>query len=156
ADPGAPGVRRPAPTAAGHLLAASPGGAAAFAFPAQGGARTAANLGDPFPGFTGQVRTAAGDVNGDGVADSVFAAGPGGGPDVGLFLGATGARRSFFAHDVVFTAGLFVAVGDINGDGTTDVITGAGAGGSPDVRAFSGADLTGATVLADFLAYDPA
>ena len=48
---------------------------------------------------------------------------------------------------------MFVAAGDVNGDGRDDVITGAGAGGGPHVRVFSGDD---GAELAGFFAYDAA
>jgi hypothetical protein len=103
------------------------------------------------PAFLGGVRVATGDVNGDGVPDIVTAAGPGGGPHVKVFDGRTGALLlQFFAYDSGFTGGVFVAIGDVNGDGQADIITGAGAGGGPHVKAFDGA--TGAQV-ASFFAY---
>jgi hypothetical protein len=106
------------------------------------------------PSFTGGVRVALADFNGDGVPDIVTAAGPGGGPHVKVFDGATGAvLMSFFAYDASFTGGVFVAAGDVNGDGTPDIITGAGAGGGPHVRVFSGKD---GTELMSFFAYAPA
>ena len=41
-----------------------------------------------------------------------------------------------------FTGGVRVATGDINGEGTPDIITGAGAGGGPHVKIFDGSDKT--------------
>jgi hypothetical protein len=104
--------------------------------------------------FTGGVVVAAGDVNGDGRADIITGAGPGGGPHVRVLDGATGTElRSFFAYDPAFTGGVVVAAGDVNGDGRADIITGAGPGGGPHVRVLDGA--TG-TELHSFFAYDPA
>ena len=42
---------------------------------------------DPYPGFIGEARVATADFNGDGIADIVTAAGPGGGPHVRVFDG---------------------------------------------------------------------
>src|SRR5205814_1435174 len=95
---------------------------------------------------------------GDGVLDIVTAAGPGGGPHVKVFDGATGFTiaspvSDFFAYDAPFRGGVYVAAGDVNGDGFPDVITGAGTGGGPHVKVFDG--LTGA-VIYSFFAYDAA
>jgi hypothetical protein len=103
--------------------------------------------------FTGGVRVAAGDVNGDGTVDVVTGAGPGGAPHVKVFDGVTGVEfRSFLAFDPGFTGGVFVAAGDITGDGYADLLVGADAGGSPNVKVFDG--FTGAEVRS-FFAYDP-
>jgi hypothetical protein len=103
--------------------------------------------------FTGGVRVATGDINGDGVADIVTGAGPGAGPHVKVFDGRDNSElRSFFAYGPSFAGGVFVAAGDINGDGLDDIITGAGSGAGPHVKVFDGG--TG-TEIRSFFAYAP-
>ncbi len=106
------------------------------------------------PSFSGGVRVAAGDVNGDGVADIITGAGPGAGPHVKVFDGRTNAElMSFFAFGPQFTGGVFVAAGDVNGDGRDDIITGADKGApGGHVKVFDGA--TGGEIRS-FLAFDP-
>jgi hypothetical protein len=105
------------------------------------------------PAFRGGIGVAACDLDQDGFADIVTGAGPGGGPHVQVFSGGTGAvLTSFLAYDPGLTSGIFVACGDVDGDGVPDIVTGVGPGGGPHVQAFSGR--TG-TVLASFFAYDP-
>jgi len=101
-------------------------------------------------GFTGGVRVALGDVNRDNTVDIVVGAGPGGGPQVVIIDGKTFQPiRSFFAFPATFTGGVYVATGDVNGDGFADVIVGAGAGGGPEVKVFSGKD---GSIIHDFFA----
>jgi hypothetical protein len=108
---------------------------------------------DAFPGFTGGVRVAVGDVTGDGFADIIVGAGAGApGGHVEVFDGITGAPvRSFFAFDQGFTGGVFVGAGDVTGDGFADIIVGAGAGApGGHVEVFDG--ISGALVRS-FLAF---
>ena len=62
----------------------------------------------PFGGsFTGGVRVARGDVNGDGTPDLIVAAGPGGGPRIKVYDGATHAViYSYYAYTASFTGGV--------------------------------------------------
>lgn len=104
--------------------------------------------------FSGGVRVAAGKVNGDTLADYVTAPGFGGGPIVKIFDGATrAAYAQLVPYDINFRGGVYVAVGDVNGDGFADIATGAGETGGPHVRIFSG--LNG-TILFDKIVFDPA
>jgi hypothetical protein len=107
--------------------------------------------------FTGGVRVAVGDVTGDGVADIITAAGPGGGPHVKVFSGVDGSLvASFFAYGASFSGGVFLAVGNFDADPQLEIVTGAGAGGGPHVRVFDVAGGTGTPLpgfLGGFFAY---
>lgn len=107
------------------------------------------------PDFRGGLYVAAADTNLDGFAEVIAGAGEGGGPAVAVVDGATGATTaSFFAYESSVRGGVRVAAGDVDGDGRADVITGAGPGGAPHVRAFNVA--AGGREVASFFAYDPA
>jgi hypothetical protein len=56
-----------------------------------------------------------------------------------------------FAYDPGLLAGLFVAAGDVDGDGHADLVTAPDAGGGPHVRVFRGSD--GAPLL-ELFAFD--
>jgi hypothetical protein len=87
--------------------------------------------------FKGGVRVATGDVDGDGVEDTVVGPGVGGGPRVRVFSGKDqSVLADFFAYESTVRDGTFVAVGDLDGDGRGEVIVGAGVGGGPSVAVF--------------------
>lgn len=60
-------------------------------------------------------------------------------------------KFTFFAYDQAFRGGVRVGVGDMNGDGTADVITAPGRGMQPLVKIFNG--INGA-LIRQFYAYD--
>ncbi len=112
---------------------------------------------DPFPGFTGGVRVATGDVTGDGVDDLIFGTGPGGPPRVAVFDGGTQAKRlEFLAFESTFTGGVYVAAGDFDRDGKADVVVTPDEGGGPVVAVFRGSALASGDVveLVRFLGID--
>lgn len=139
------------PQAADSVIAFGPGSGAPFVALANGVTGNVLVDVQAFDnGFRRGVSVAAGDVNGDGVADIITGAGPGSPPIVHVFDGTDGDLiRDFFAFDQRFRGGVNVAVGNINGDGLADIIAGAGKGGQ--VRVFNGANV--ATLLGDFTAY---
>src|SRR5262249_33136781 len=130
------------------------------------------------PAFTGGVFVAAGDVNGDGVADIIVGAGAGGGPEVrvidGTKLGLIQSNGQimtaallgdFFAFTPSFVGGVTVAAGDVNADRLADVVVGAGSGGGPEVKVVDATKLgmiqangqiAPGALLGDFFAYNPA
>jgi Ca2+-binding RTX toxin-like protein len=114
------------------------------------------------PGYKGGVRVAVGDVNGDAIPDIITSRGPGGGPEVRVFNGATGVQFSepigdFMAFPPGSKTSVFVAVGDINQDGLADIVTGSDSGGQPSVKVYDAYKLlTGQAnpVISQFFAYD--
>lgn len=104
-----------------------------------------------YQGFMGNVTIAAADFNNDGAVEIVTAAAANGHVKVFNADGtpfSTGFVNSFLAYDG-FGGDVFVAAGDLNGDGIADLITASGAGSLGHVKAFSG---TNGSQIASFIA----
>lgn len=111
---------------------------------------------NPYPGFTGDIRVALADINGDGTKDIITGPGPGGGPNIVVRSGVDPSvvLRNFNAYDPNYFGGVFVAAGDINGDGVPDIITGPSMNSS-NVRVFNGADVSGNPFPAPIASVNP-
>lgn len=102
----------------------------------------------PFTGFQGAIRTAAGDINGDGYADTIVSAvAPQG--HIQVFSGVDGSLLASFLAFSGFQGTVNVGSGDVNGDGYDDILVVAN-NANGHVKAFSGLD---GSILSSFLSY---
>jgi uncharacterized delta-60 repeat protein len=119
------------------------------------GTLAAAGTAAPFAGYAGVVRVATADVNGDGVADTVYATGDAGSRVRIEFGAAPGAAAiapvEFSAFEAGYDGGVCLAAGDVDGDGKAEFVLAPNAGGSGRVVVFSvaaGTPVTRATFFA--------
>jgi hypothetical protein len=94
--------------------------------------------------FNGGVRVAS-------AAGAVITApGAGGGPHVRMLSSLGVALNEWMAYAPSFSGGVYVGGGDVIGDATQEVLTGAGESGGPHVRVFS----TTGGILSEFMAFN--
>jgi hypothetical protein len=126
-------------------------------------------------GYQGGVHVAAGDVNGDGFIDVLVAPRTGrqrvlvvDGSKLNLIAPNSQVSNSvllarFFAYSPDFTGGVFVAAGDVNGDGRDEIIVAPRSGPHP-VKVIDGAkinqvtangSIAGSALLGTFFVYGP-
>ena len=95
-------------------------------------------------GFTGGLFVAAADFNRDGFGEVVIVPDSGGGTRVLVYDFSSGQPvqvQSFYALEENLRTGLTVALGDVNGDNTPDIVVVAGPGGGPRTAFFNGAEV---------------
>ncbi|WP_420841891.1 beta strand repeat-containing protein [Fimbriiglobus ruber] len=105
--------------------------------------QSAAYTATPFgAAFTDGVRVAVADLNGDGAPELIAGTGPGVANQVVVLDGTTHNQlASFNPFETTFTGGLYVTVGDVNGDGVPDLIVTPDESGGPIVAVYDGAAL---------------
>lgn len=103
-------------------------------------------------GYTKGINLAVGDLNGDSTREIITGTEFGGGPHIRIF-NAEGRliNPGFFAYGKNYRGGVNIAVGDLNGDGSAEIVAGAGVGGGPQVRIFN---RDGKLLSAGWFAYD--
>lgn len=107
--------------------------------------------------FRGGVSLATGNAGGDAGIELVTAPGAGGQPIIKVFDVADPRSpseiSSFLAYNDTFRGAVNVAVGDVDGDGTDDVVTGPVGAGGPHVRVFDVSNPAAPQRIAGIMAY---
>ncbi|HNX10938.1 MAG TPA: S8 family serine peptidase [bacterium] len=98
----------------------------------------------------GGVSVTSGDINGDGKLEIITAPASAAYPQVKIFNAQGKLIKDFLAYDRRFIGGVNVAAGDVNGDGTAEIVTAPASGGGPHIRVFD----SQARILNQFMAYD--
>jgi hypothetical protein len=139
--PPPPGPRLPTEAAQVVGITGTPG-TAVLALATTGTLASIGTAQTPFPGIPGIVRAATGDFNGDGTADVVYVTGPGGGDLVRLVSGSDGADLltagtfNAYAGEAFTQIGLYVAAGDVDGDGRAEIVVSPDQGGGARLQVF--------------------
>lgn len=93
------------------------------------------------------------DLDNNGTNEIITGTENGGGPHIRVFNSSGKLiNPGFFAYAKNFRGGVDIAVGDLDGNGTKEIVAGAGVGGGPHVRVFN---KDGKLINPGFFAYDP-
>jgi len=87
--------------------------------------------------FKGGVEVISADIDGDIYPEIITAAGPGGGPHVRIFKYDGTPIGGFFAYPENLRNGIFVSAGDLDRNGSAEIIVGSGVGMKPEVKVFN-------------------
>jgi len=88
--------------------------------------------------FNAGLRVAVGNVDNDKAGEIIVATGTGVSSEIKVFSAQGVLKYKFKPYAAGFRGGVNLAVGDIDGDGLAEIVTGAGSNGGPHVRIFSG------------------
>lgn len=99
--------------------------------------------------FRGGINLTTADVNGDGEEEIVTVPAAGAAPQVRIFDRRGKSLGQFFAYPKTFKGGVNVASGDIDGDGTDEIITAPSSGAGLKLKIFS----KNGTLISQFFAF---
>jgi subtilisin family serine protease len=87
--------------------------------------------------FRGGVEIVSADIDGDGYPEIITAPGAGGGPHIRIFRYDGTPIGGFFAYSQNTRNGIYVTAGDLDRNGSAEIIVGSGVGMKPEVKIFN-------------------
>lgn len=106
-------------------------------------------------GFKGRINVAKADMNNDGKMELIVGAGHGGGPKVNIYNGSKQRLLSFYAFARTPYYGADVAAGDIDNDGSKELVTATrvGTGGKVAIFRYNASPTPSVSKMREFTAY---
>jgi len=109
--------------------------------------------------FTGGVNVAVGNADGNGADEIITAPASAGGPNIRIFGYRNGryvpTTVNFNAYDPAFRGGVNLAVLDLEGNGTAEIVTAPASAGGPQLRIFGFRNARYVPVILGLMAFDP-